>query len=160
MGTARPRSKGRKKLKGVKAKTTQKMGSKRKLSRSVIVSDRCYAHNSCAKNRFGKERKRGASGLASAYITRTQILKKLQITLKDFRRLCILKGIYPRDPRRNLKHGKDKVSPITSDQAFCSSCNPSTRLFPPRPRPTTTSRTCSTCRTSRSSSSSATSRPS
>jgi hypothetical protein len=34
----------------------------------------------------------GTSGAAKNYITRTQAVRKLQISLPDFRRLCIFKG--------------------------------------------------------------------
>lgn len=34
----------------------------------------------------------GTSGQAKNYITRTQAVRKLQISLPDFRRLCIFKG--------------------------------------------------------------------
>ncbi|KAF0712067.1 hypothetical protein AaE_012138, partial [Aphanomyces astaci] len=75
MGTKRV--KGKKKLKSIKTKQTDLHGSKRRLVK------------------LGKEQKKGMKGIVANYITRSQAIKKLQITLKDFRRLCILKGIYP-----------------------------------------------------------------
>ena len=75
------RTKGRVKKKSIKAASHSGMGSKRKLSR------------------MGKKQKKNHSGLEATFIGRSACLKRLQITLKDFRRLCILKGIYPREPR-------------------------------------------------------------
>ena len=54
-----------------------------------------------------KRLKEGEQGPCTHYITRAHALKKLQVSLADFRRMCILKGVYPRQPQRMLK-GADK----------------------------------------------------
>jgi hypothetical protein len=41
---------------------------------------------------MGRLKQKGKAGAAKAYITRTAAVKKLQCSLADFRRLCILKG--------------------------------------------------------------------
>lgn len=60
-----------------------------------------------------KIKKKGTSGNAKNFITRTQAVKKLQISLADFRRLCIFKGIYPREPRNKKKANKGSTAPVT-----------------------------------------------
>ena len=42
--------------------------------------------------------KKGTKGKASKFISRAKAIKRLDIPLKDFRKLCILKGIHPREP--------------------------------------------------------------
>ena len=41
---------------------------------------------------MGRLRQKGKAGAAKAYVTRSAAVKKLQCSLADFRRLCILKG--------------------------------------------------------------------
>ncbi|CAN4084510.1 unnamed protein product [Withania somnifera] len=55
-------------------------------------------------------------GNAARYITRSQAVKYLQVSLSLFRKLCILKGIFPREPKKKVKgnhhtyyHTKDIV---------------------------------------------------
>ena len=52
---------------------------------------------------MGKKIKKGKKGEASQYLTRSNAIRKLQLSLQDFRRICILKGVYPREPKKKFK---------------------------------------------------------
>ena len=67
----------------------------------------------------GTKTKKETRGYAVDYITRNMALKKLQVSLPDFRQLCILKGVFPRDPKKKVK-GKDKTYYLTKDIVFLS----------------------------------------
>ncbi|ODV90615.1 hypothetical protein CANCADRAFT_37612, partial [Tortispora caseinolytica NRRL Y-17796] len=60
-----------------------------------------------------KIKKKYSTGASRNYITRTQAIRKLQVSLADFRRLCIFKGIYPREPRNKRKANKGSTTPTT-----------------------------------------------
>ena len=62
---------------------------------------------------YGTKLLSGTSGAAKNFITRTQAVRKLQISLPDFRRLCIFKGIYPREPRNKKKAKKGSTASTT-----------------------------------------------
>ncbi|XP_078083543.1 pescadillo [Mustelus asterias] len=61
----------------------------------------------------GLEKKKHERGAATNYITRNKARKKLQLSLADFRRLCILKGIYPHEPKHKKKVNKGSTAPRT-----------------------------------------------
>ncbi|EIN13502.1 hypothetical protein PUNSTDRAFT_117259 [Punctularia strigosozonata HHB-11173 SS5] len=58
-------------------------------------------------------KQKGKSGAAKAYVTRSAAIKKLQCSLADFRRLCILKGIFPREPRHRKRANKGSSAPTS-----------------------------------------------
>lgn len=61
----------------------------------------------------GLQKKKYERGSAINYITRNKARKKLQLSLPDFRRLCILKGIYPHEPKHKKKVNKGSTAPRT-----------------------------------------------
>lgn len=62
---------------------------------------------------MGRIKKKYESGAATAYVSRSKAVKKLQLSLADFRRLCILKGIYPHEPKHKKVVGKGSTAPKT-----------------------------------------------
>ena len=60
---------------------------------------------------MGRIFKKGDRGIATQYQTRNQAIRRLQVSLSDFRKICVLKGIHPREPqkKKHLKRGVNKT---------------------------------------------------
>ncbi|CAL9132050.1 unnamed protein product [Musa acuminata var. zebrina] len=56
-------------------------------------------------------------GNTAKYITRTKAVHYLQVSLSTFRKLCILKGIFPRDPKKKVE-GRHKTYHHMKDIMF------------------------------------------
>lgn len=68
--------------------------------------------------------KKGTKGSASKFLSRAKAIRKLDIPIKDFRKLCILKGVHPRVPKKKISkthttyyHKKD-ISFLMSDKTL------------------------------------------
>ncbi|CAG0878883.1 unnamed protein product [Darwinula stevensoni] len=55
----------------------------------------------------------GRAGEAIRYWSRSQALRRLQVSLNQFRDLCILKGVYPREPNNRKKAQRGSIVPRT-----------------------------------------------
>ncbi|GMT19709.1 hypothetical protein PFISCL1PPCAC_11006, partial [Pristionchus fissidentatus] len=56
------------------------------------------------------QKRKGEQGAAVNYVSRKKALNKLQLSLNDFRRLCILKGVFPHEPsnRKKVQNGSSE----------------------------------------------------
>ncbi|KAL0979714.1 hypothetical protein UPYG_G00188630 [Umbra pygmaea] len=61
----------------------------------------------------GQQKRKYERGSVTNYISRNKARKKLHLTLADFRRLCIIKGIYPHEPKHKKKVNKGSTAPRT-----------------------------------------------
>lgn len=66
-----------------------------------------------------KKTKKNTRGDAVKYCTRSSALKRLNLSLKEFRRLCILKGVFPKEPKRKFK-GQNKTYYLLKDIRYLS----------------------------------------
>ena len=55
---------------------------------------------------MGKQIKKGKTSENAKYVTKGKAMRKLQLNTSQFHRLCILKGIYPKDPKKKKDQSK------------------------------------------------------
>ena len=84
------RVEGKTKKKSIKAKVTSKFSAKRKLSRMGKKVQKVRYYNVCISLfatpfQYRFKMKQGMAGASAEFVTRSNALKTLQITLKDFR---------------------------------------------------------------------------
>ena len=59
---------------------------------NAIESEASTSSNCPIRRSMARIQRKGTSGQAKNFVTRTQAVRKLQVSLPDFRRLCIFKG--------------------------------------------------------------------
>ncbi|KAF1743901.1 hypothetical protein MXB_4290 [Myxobolus squamalis] len=64
----------------------------------------------------GKLKKKGDVGKIAAHLTRGQALRKLQLSLANFRRLCIYKGVFPREMKGKIMYYKKDIAFLAHDR--------------------------------------------
>eukprot|EP01117_Protostelium_nocturnum_P006092 TRINITY_DN2193_c0_g1_i1.p1 TRINITY_DN2193_c0_g1~~TRINITY_DN2193_c0_g1_i1.p1 ORF type:complete len:594 (+),score=234.74 TRINITY_DN2193_c0_g1_i1:52-1833(+) len=64
-----------------------------------------------------KRMKKGERGHTSKFVTRRKAIRELRLSLGEFRKLCILKGIHPRDPNNKSRNTR-QVSYHRKDISF------------------------------------------
>jgi len=77
------------------------------------------------RKKDGKLTWRGTKKDPQTYMIREKALEYLQISLDDFRNICILKGVYPADPkkRKNKKIDPGKTYYLSKDIKYLSHDN-------------------------------------
>ena len=99
------------------ARDANARAGRRKPKPKSIKSKAINMNSTRRLSRLGKRMQKGIVGESAQFMTRAKAVKTLQVSLRDFRRLCILKGIYPRDPKKKPS-GTDKTYYAAKDIMF------------------------------------------
>lgn len=96
-----------------KSSWKKKLNKRREKCPAASLRKRAHQHQQSTTATMPRIKKKGQAGAAKNYVTRNQAIRKLQISLPDFRKLCIWKGIYPREPRSKKKVSKSSTASTT-----------------------------------------------